>query len=307
VGFATNTQLIAPSPDGSLALWDLAAGQIVGTLGQAKRQKDFDLSPDGRLIAIASGGLRNEVPITSVTTGEHLSEVPNPSEVDVVDWSPDGTQLALAAFGAGTRIVDRSGHVTQVLTDPGFDSYVARFSPDGNTIATASWSEAPETRHVTIRGRDGRLLRTIATDASGGLEFDPSGSTVATITGVGALTIWNADDWTKIVVLGGSPAVLDVDFSPDGSTIATGNTDGTVRLYDVRTGAQRLVLRGHRWWVTSVAFSPDGAKLASLSPGEVRVWALDLDDLLAIAEQEVSRSFTDEECRRYLHVDRCTE
>ena len=35
VGFATNTQLIAPSPDGSLALWDLATGQIVGTLGQA--------------------------------------------------------------------------------------------------------------------------------------------------------------------------------------------------------------------------------------------------------------------------------
>jgi DNA-binding SARP family transcriptional activator/WD40 repeat protein len=307
VRFATNTQLIAPSPGGSLALWDLATAQIVGTLGRATDQRDFDLSPDGRLIAIASGVPGNEVPITSVTTGELLSEVPNPSEVDVVDWSPDGTQLALAAFGAGTRIVDRSGHVTEVLAEDGYESYVARFGPDGNTIATASWSEARETGHVTIWGSDGRLLRTIATDASLGLEFDPTGSTVATITHAGSLTIWNAADWTKIAVLGGSPAALDVDFSPDGSTIATGNTDGTVRLYDVRTGAQRLVLRGHRWWVSSVAFSPDGTKLASLSPGDVRVWALDIDDLIAIAGQELSRDLTDEECRRYLHVDRCTE
>jgi WD40 repeat protein len=59
--------------------------------------------------------------------------------------------------------------------------------------------------------------------------------------------------------------------------------------------------------VTSVDFSPDGTKLASQSAGTVRVWALDVDDLLAIAEEVASRSFTDEECRRYLHVDRCTD
>jgi WD40 repeat protein len=307
VGFATNTQLIAPSPGGSLARWDLVTRPSEGTLGRAKSQEDFDLSPDGRLIAISSGGPRNEVPITSVRTGEQLAALPNPSEVDVVDWSPEGTQLALAAFGAGTRIVDRSGRLAPVLAEEGFESYEARFSPDGSVIATASWSEDPAERHVAIWGRDGRLIRTIPTDATGGIEYDSTGAHVVTVSATGTTTIWHAADWTRIAVLGDSPAAIDVDVSPNGSRVATGNADGTVRIYDADTGALRLVLRGHPWWVSSVAFSPDGTKLASMSPGEVRVWALDIDDLIAIAQREVTRDLTDSECREYLHVDRCTD
>jgi hypothetical protein len=37
----------------------------------------------------------------------------------------------------------------------------------------------------------------------------------------------------------------------------------------------------------------------------VRVWALDLDELVEIAEDELTRGFTDEECRQYLHQSRC--
>ena len=170
---------------------------------------------------------------------------------------------------------------------------------------TVAWTEDPEARHVAIWSRDGELVRRVPTDAYVGLEFDPTGARVATIDQANVTTIWDARDWSPVARL--PSGAIDVDFSPDGSTIATGNTDGTVRLYDAATGALRLVLSGHDRWVTSVDFSPDGSKLASQSAGTVRVWALDLDDLLTIAEQEVSRSFTDEECRRFLHVDRCTE
>jgi WD40 repeat protein len=168
-----------------------------------------------------------------------------------------------------------------------------------------AWTEDPEARHVAIWSRDGDLIRTVPTDASVGLEFDPTGARVATIDPANVTTIWDARDWSPVARL--PRGALDVNFSPDGSTIATGNTDGTVRLYDAASGAPRLTLRGHEWWVTSVDFSPDGTKLASQSAGTVRVWALDVDDLLAIAEEVASRSFTDEECRRYLHVDRCTD
>jgi hypothetical protein len=33
--------------------------------------------------------------------------------------------------------------------------------------------------------------------------------------------------------------------------------------------------------------------------------ALDLDDLVDIAERELTRDLTDAECRQYLHVERC--
>jgi len=47
-------------------------------------------------------------------------------------------------------------------------------------------------------------------------------------------------------------------------------------------------------------------KLASTSRCDgVRVWALDVDDLLEIARREAERSLTAEECRQYLHVDEC--
>jgi WD40 repeat protein len=62
------------------------------------------------------------------------------------------------------------------------------------------------------------------------------------------------------------------------------------------------VLRGHDAIVTDVDFSPDGSKLASASgEGVIRIWALDLDDLIGIAKHELTRSLTDEECRQYLH------
>jgi len=79
-------------------------------------------------------------------------------------------------------------------------------------------------------------------------------------------------------------------------------TDRTVRLWDVDTGVQRLVLRGHELIVGRVAFSPDGSKLAS-GPldGTARVWALDLDDLIKIARRELTRELTEAECRQYLH------
>jgi Novel STAND NTPase 1/WD domain, G-beta repeat len=58
--------------------------------------------------------------------------------------------------------------------------------------------------------------------------------------------------------------------------------------------------------VTSVAFSPDGSRLASVgADGALRVWALDLDDLVEIARSELTRTLTDDECRQYLHLRRC--
>jgi WD40 repeat protein len=96
-----------------------------------------------------------------------------------------------------------------------------------------------------------------------------------------------------------------VDYSTDGSLVATAGLDGTVRLFDGQTGSQRLVLRGSGCSVDDVAFSPDGNTPASTTCGGVRIWALDIDDLLEIARQNVTRTLPDEECQQYLHLDRC--
>jgi hypothetical protein len=67
-------------------------------------------------------------------------------------------------------------------------------------------------------------------------------------------------------------------------------------------------LRAKEGGFVRVAFSPDGSMLGAKNfgrEGMVRVWALDIDDLLEIAHQKVTRSLTEDECRQYLHVDAC--
>jgi WD40 repeat protein len=58
--------------------------------------------------------------------------------------------------------------------------------------------------------------------------------------------------------------------------------------------------------VSDVDFSLDGEFLVTSSwDGTVRVYFIQLEDLIAAAWQRVTRSLTPEECQQYLHVEAC--
>ncbi|HSS94728.1 MAG TPA: hypothetical protein VLR46_12190 [Candidatus Dormibacteraeota bacterium] len=79
-------------------------------------------------------------------------------------------------------------------------------------------------------------------------------------------------------------------------------------IWDVATGTNTLRLPGHSGTVGQVAFSPDGKRLASTGgDGKIRIWALDLDDLIALARHRLTRSLTTAECLQYLHQTACPE
>jgi WD40 repeat protein len=64
-----------------------------------------------------------------------------------------------------------------------------------------------------------------------------------------------------------------VAYSPDGKTLASGNVDKRVRLWDVTTGKEKAILKGHTGSVISVAWSPCGKMLASGSGDQtVKLW-----------------------------------
>ena len=73
---------------------------------------------------------------------------------------------------------------------------------------------------------------------------------------------------------GGEPAftwIDDIAFSPDGNYLATAGRDGTARIWDLRTGRERIRLK-HPAPVRSVVFGNDGATLATGSITGARLW-----------------------------------
>ena len=66
---------------------------------------------------------------------------------------------------------------------------------------------------------------------------------------------------------------IDLAFSPSGWMLASASYNGTIRLWDARSGAVLQTLEAHSGSVNGVAFSPDGRMLASVSYDHtVKLW-----------------------------------
>jgi WD40 repeat protein len=54
-------------------------------------------------------------------------------------------------------------------------------------------------------------------------------------------------------------------FSPDGKQLAATASDGSVRIFDLPSGSERLIIKNHADWVSDICFSPDGKQVATAS------------------------------------------
>ena len=78
--------------------------------------------------------------------------------------------------------------------------------------------------------------------------------------------------------------VLGLALSQDGRYLAAGTTRNLIHLWDVNSGHQVGVLRGHVAGIMGLSFSPDGKTLASCGDNRVKLWSLEtMQEILTLA------------------------
>ncbi|RYP87714.1 hypothetical protein EKO23_04790 [Nocardioides guangzhouensis] len=313
--------LVVSNGNGTLSVVGVESGERRSTIPRLSRGRDaqhwmLDLSDDGQLLATLGP---QGVSVRDVSTGAHRFTVPWGDEDFVYDmtWSRDSAWLAISFAAVGRPgwvvVVDRSGaEVARLEEVRGHHTRSVSFSADGRFLATTRWGyESVEVTRMPATiwdWRRGEVVNRVGTSAEF-VEFDPTGGLIATSRPVeGIADVWDARTGRRAATLTASAHVLDIAFDASGTRLATAHADGSIRLWDPETGVQDLVLHSDDHEAHTVAFSPDGSMLLSTDDANVaRVWALDLDDLVDIAKARLTRGFSEDECRQYLHVERCSD
>jgi len=306
------SHLAAVSSDGAANLLDPSSGLLMLSLfpesedsGLSKNGIAF--SPNGHLVAVGSGD--GTVLVADTITGQTKQTLTG--HTDIVwglAFSPDGARLATTSWDGTARVWDLETGKEIVIFDghQGQMVFGVAFSHDGKRVFTAGDRYGREWDATT-----GEELRTFSGEELEvmGLTLSPDGQRLALGRQDGTVTVWEVSSGEKLLQLTGHGGlVLRLAFSEDGARLVTASFDKFAKVWDAQTGQELMTLYGNAGNVFGVALSPDGKHAATAGgDGTVRIYTLDTSDLTALAQTRLTRNMTVEECRRYLHTEKCPD
>jgi RNA polymerase sigma factor (sigma-70 family) len=284
-----------PFRDGTIYVWDTATGESLARVRQEAWVRGCAFSADGRSLFSfwTDGGLV----ICDAASGQQLHNV-NLDDPDSPGTQQLGAGMSLSndsktliALGQSTK----NGEILLTAWDTAtrktlfrrkFERLgIAAVSADARVLATVSEEMVPAKGPKQISGPGPIRLQDLATgehlltfpvlEWTQPLALSPDGRLLATTTSaenVHTLRLWEVATAAELVAL---PTVNDprIAFCADSRVLAMPAPAQEILLWDVRRGKELRRIKGFGADVTSLAFSPDGGRLASgLSDSTLLVW-----------------------------------
>jgi len=278
VSFSADGKLLADTgPDSHVYVWDVATGRLADTLTTPDQQSvEPAFSPDGTVVAAASGPNSDVAVLWDVATGQQITTLTNPPQpvgINALLFSPDGKFLAVGVGGHVCVWNLATDTLTANLATPGTLINALAFSPGDTFLATSTVSSTGTVNPVGLW--DVTTGQQVATPLAGmpeiqqrgvqGLAFSPDGKLLAA-SGGGGIYLWRVATQSLVSTIPFTgEGRLPITFSPDGTLLAAGQWGSADHAYvwDAATG--RLVATftdPGGYPVSDVAFSPDGKLLA---------------------------------------------
>ncbi len=199
--------------------------------------------------------------------------------VNSIAFSPDGRFIASGSDSGAIQMWDaQTGQIVTTFMGHTNTVYSVAFSPNGQMLASGSWDGTIRLWNVQT-GQTLIILRSLSPTDS--LAFNPNGNTLASGSWNANMQLWDVRTG-QIISTGqdnSNRLTRTVAFSPDGRILASDDfIDKSVRLWNVSTNQAITALVGHTGLITSLAFSPSGAILASGSyDNTIRLWDMQTD------------------------------
>ena len=197
-------------------------------------------------------------------------------EIYSTAFSPISSNLYASAEKDDINIWRKNvkGDRTIIRTLPGHNKTISqiKYSPDGKTIASASWDN-------TVKLWDaekGELINTLKhKDAVNTIVFSPDNLTLISGTEDNNIYIWDISAKPKIVkvLTEHTDSIKAVTVSPNGEIIASAGYDNKIKIWSI-AGELLQTIKAHNLAITSLAFTPDSRIASSSWDNTVKLWSI---------------------------------